>query len=52
VGGAILGEHIAEHGLDATLEGAGDGIEDFAVDAGEFVVDAAEDVADFVMDLF
>jgi hypothetical protein len=52
VGGAILGEHIADHGLDATAEAAGDGIEDFAVDAGEFVVDAAEDVGDFVMDLF
>merc|ERR1719335_2077666 len=40
VGGAILGEHIAEHGLDATVE------------AAEFVVEAAEDVGDFVMDLF
>merc|ERR1719313_2386525 len=28
VGGAILGEHIAEHGLDATVEAAGDGIAD------------------------
>merc|ERR1719440_620440 len=52
VGGAILGEHITEHGFDATMEAAGDGLEDFAVDAGEFVVDAAEDVGDFVMDLF
>jgi hypothetical protein len=59
VGGAILGEHIAEHGLDATVDAAGDGIvdaaeatADFAVDAGEFIVDAAEDVGDFVMDLF
>merc|ERR1719454_2520947 len=52
VGGAILGEHIAEHGFEATMEAAGDGLEDFAVDAGEFVVDAAEDVGDFVMDLF
>lgn len=59
VGGAILGDHIEEHGLDATLEAAGDGIVDageatgdFFVDAGEFVVDAAEDVGDFVMDLF
>merc|ERR1719408_1152800 len=25
VGGAILGEHIAEHGLEATVEAAGDG---------------------------
>merc|ERR1711977_496136 len=59
VGGAILGEHIAEHGLEATVDAAGEGIvdageatADFAVDAGEFVVDAAEDVGDFVMDLF
>jgi len=59
VGGAILGEHIAEHGLDATVDAAEDGIveaaeatADFAVDAGEFIVDAAEDVGDFVMDLF
>jgi hypothetical protein len=59
VGGAILGEHIAEHGFDATVDAVGDGIvdaaeatEDFAVDAGEFVIDAAEDLGDFVMDLF
>ena len=59
VGGAILGDHIAEHGLDATIDAAGDGladageaIGDFAVDAGEFVVDAAEDAGDFIMDLF
>lgn len=59
VGGVVLGEHIAEHGLDATVDAAGDGITDaagavgdFAVDAGEFIVDAAEDVGDFVMDLF
>jgi len=59
VGGAILGDHIAEHGLDATVDAAGDGladageaIGDFAVDAGEFVVDAAEDAGDFIMDLF
>mmetsp|Transcript_115903 Transcript_115903/g.201207 ORF Transcript_115903/g.201207 Transcript_115903/m.201207 type:complete len:233 (+) Transcript_115903:92-790(+) len=59
VGGVVLGEHIAEHGVDATVDAAGDGLEaageaigDFAVDAGEFVVDAAEDVGDFVMDLF
>merc|ERR1712066_95553 len=59
VGGAILGEHIAEHGLDATVGAAGDGIvdaaeavADFAVDAGEFVVDAGESVGDFIMDLF
>jgi hypothetical protein len=59
VGGAILGDHIAEHGLDATVDvavdglaDAGEAIEDFAVDAGEFVVDAAEDAGDFIMDLF
>jgi hypothetical protein len=59
VGGVVLGGHIAEHGLDATVDAVGDGIvdaaeatEDFAVDAGEFIVDAAEDVGDFVMDLF
>jgi hypothetical protein len=59
VGGVVLGEHIAEHGLDATVDAAGDGladageaIGDFAVDAGEFVVDAAEDAGDFIMDLF
>jgi len=59
VGGAILGEHIAEHGVDATVEAAGDGladageaIGDFVVDAGEFIVDAAEDAGDFIMDLF
>merc|ERR1719498_1243217 len=57
VGDAILGEHIAEHGLDATVDAAGDGladagdaIGDFAVDAGEFIVDAAEDVGDFIVD--
>jgi hypothetical protein len=59
MGGAILGDHIAEHGLDATVDAAGEGIADaaeatadFAVDAGEFIVDAAEDVGEFVMDLF
>merc|ERR1712072_972476 len=30
VGGAILGEHITEHGLDATLDTSGDGIADAA----------------------
>lgn len=59
VGGIVLGDHIYDHGLDATADAVGDGLEDageevaeFAVDAGEFVVDAAEDVGDFVMDLF
>lgn len=59
VGGIVLGDHIYDHGLDATVEAAGEGLEDageavaeFAVDAGEFAVDAAEDVGDFIMDLF
>jgi len=59
VGGAILGDHIAEHGIDATIDAMGDGLEDlgegigdFAVDAGEFLVDTGEDVGDFIMDLF
>lgn len=59
VGGALLGMHAAEHGVDATVDMVGDGlgdageaIGDFAVDAGEFIVDAGEDVGDFVMDLF
>merc|ERR1719409_724249 len=37
VGGAILGEHIAEHGLDATVDAAGDGL----ADAGEAMADFA-----------
>jgi len=59
VGGAILGDHIAEHGLDTTVDAVGDGladagetIEDFAVDAGEFIVDVAKDAGDFIMDIF
>jgi len=59
VGGVILGEHIAEHGFDATVDAAHEGIVDaaeaggdFAADAGDFIVDAADDVGDFVMDLF
>jgi hypothetical protein len=59
VGGAVLGAHIAEHGLDATVDAAGDGIVDaaeavgdVAVDVGEFVVDAGESMGDFIMDLF
>jgi hypothetical protein len=59
VGGAILGEHIAEHGLDATVDAVGDGLADAgeaighaAVDAGEFIVDGAEEIGDFIMDLF
>merc|ERR1719353_1485476 len=59
VGGAILGDHIAEHGFDATAEAVGDGlvdageaIGDFAVDAGEAIEDFAVDAGDFIMDLF
>jgi len=59
VGGVVLGDSIAEHGVDGTIDAIGDSfadagevIGDFAVDAGEFVVDAAEDVGDFIMDLF
>merc|ERR1719502_1154104 len=59
VGGVVLGDSIAEHGVDGTMDAigdsfadAGEAIGDFAVDAGEFVVDAAEDVGDFIMDLF
>merc|ERR1711865_808173 len=57
VGGVILGEHIAEHGLDATVHAAGDGIAeaaeataDFAVDAGEAVADFAVDAGEFIVD--
>jgi len=57
VGGAILGEHIAEHGLDATVDVAGDGIvdaaeatADFAVDAGEAITDFAVDAGEFTVD--
>merc|ERR1719231_2161608 len=48
VGGAILGDHIAEHGLDATVEAAGDGL----ADAGEAIEEFAVDAGDFIMDLF
>lgn len=59
VGGALLGEHIAEEGWDATMADLGD----VATDAGEaiaggaeaavdWVEGAADDVGDFVMDLF
>merc|ERR1719331_1123580 len=57
VGGAILGDHIAEHGFDATVEAVGDGlvdageaIGDFAVDAGEAIEDFAVDAGEFVVD--
>merc|ERR1719463_544401 len=59
VGGVVLGDSIAEHGVEGTMDAigdsfadAGEAIGDFAVDAGEFVVDTAEDVGDFIMDLF
>merc|ERR1719491_14896 len=59
VGGVVLGESIAEHGLDATVDAVGDGfgdageaIGDFAVDAGDWIGDAAESTGDFIMDLF
>merc|ERR1712203_75470 len=44
VGGAVLGEHIAEEGWDATMADLGD----VATDAGEAIVDAAEDVGSAV----
>merc|ERR1719174_3358877 len=57
VGGAILGDHIAEHGFDATVDAVGDGlvdageaIGDFAVDAGEAIGDFAVDAGEFVVD--
>merc|ERR1719498_1060267 len=52
VGGAILGEHIAEHGWEATVEAAGDGLADAGEAIEDFAVDAAEDAGDFIMDLF
>merc|ERR1719195_2399608 len=60
VGGAVLGEHIADvGGWDAAMEDlgdvaadAGEAIVDAAEDAGEGIAGAAEDVGDFVMDLF
>merc|ERR1712061_377793 len=58
-GGAVLGEHIAEDGWDATIAelgdvatSAGDHIADAAVDVGDFAADAAESAGDFIMDLF
>jgi len=59
VAGAVLGEHIAEEGWDATmadlgdgLEGAGEGIADGAEAAADWVGDAADTAGDFIMDLF
>jgi hypothetical protein len=56
VGGALLGEHIAEEGLledlGDGLEGAGEAIVDGADAAAEWTEDAAETTGDFIMDLF
>merc|ERR1711862_240830 len=56
---AVLGDHIAEEGWDATMADlgewtaeAGDAISGAAEDAGDWISDAAGDVGDFVMDLF
>lgn len=55
VGGAILGEHIAEEGWDATMADLGDAFEDAgeaiagaAEDAGEAIVGAAEDAGEWI----
>lgn len=57
VAGAVLGDHIMEHGVDVTLEAIGDGLDDFGdaiADATGDVIegapDALEDVGDFVVD--
>lgn len=59
VAGAVLGEHIAEEGWDATLEDLGDAATDAGeaiVDGGEAAVDwigdAGESAGDFIVDLF
>lgn len=59
VGGAVLGEHIAEEGWDATMADlgdvattAGEGIADGAEAAVDWVGDAADTAGDFIMDLF
>lgn len=59
VGGFYLGEHVAEHGVDTTVDAVGDGLVDageavggFVEDAYEFAVDAVEDTGDFILDLF
>merc|ERR1719284_1982866 len=59
VGGAVLGEHIAEEGWDATMADlgdvattAGEGIADGAEAAVEWIGDAADTAGDFIMDLF
>jgi len=59
VGGAMLGEHIAEEGWDATMADlgdvattAGEGIADGAEAAVDWTGDAADAAGDFIMDLF
>merc|ERR1712050_559122 len=59
VAGAVLGEHIAEDGWDATIAelgdvatSAGDGIADAATHVADFASDAADSAGDFIMDLF
>lgn len=57
VGGAILGMHVAEHGVDATVDAAGDGlavagdvIADTAGDVGDVMADFGGDAGDFIVD--
>merc|ERR1711879_787435 len=59
VAGAVLGEHIAEDGWDATIAelgdvatSVGDGIAEGASHVADFASDTADSVGDFVMDLF
>jgi len=59
VGGAVLGEHIAEEGWDETVADlgdlatdVGDSIADGAEAAVDWVGDAGETAGDFIMDLF
>jgi hypothetical protein len=59
VAGAVLGEHIAEEGWDATMAelgsaaaDVGEGIADGAEAAVDWVGDAADTAGDFIMDLF
>jgi len=57
VGGAILGMHVAEHGVDATVDAAGEGLDaagdaigDAAGDAGDALADFGADAGDFFVD--
>jgi len=59
VGGFVLAEHIAEEGLDATMDdvgdiatSAGEGIAEGAEATMEWVVDAADTAGDLISDLF